>query len=64
MQDYGCCCYYGALDQLRFLLRLSVRVDSLVSLEAISCRPLSDTEEDFVRYCMNIWMTLLAKLHF
>jgi hypothetical protein len=45
-------------------MRLSVRVDNIVSLEAISCRPVNENEEDFIKYVVNIWMMLLSKLYF
>ena len=44
------------------MLHLSVRVDNIVSLEAISTKPLDKDERDFMEYCINLWMMLLGRL--
>jgi hypothetical protein len=48
VQDFGCCCYYSSFGGIKFLLKLSVRVDNVISLQALSCREVLENEVDFI----------------
>ena len=44
IQDYGCMCYQSALNNLKFLVRISLRVDNIVSIELVSSRQVNENE--------------------
>jgi len=61
VEEYGCVCFYRDINNLIFLVRISIRIDHIATVSIITEHETTDNERDFMKYYLEMIVTLLAK---